>query len=93
MNKTSIPKLHSIKFKSGAFADEVIYPDKFWKGPRSDVPVINVLEGAAIANLRAVAIIGYEQDGTEYIASSMANPKEAAYLYARGHLDMLRRGD
>lgn len=90
-NKTSVPKLHSIKFKSGAFAgDDVVYPREF-RG--ENLPAINILEGAAMANLTDVVLIGYEPNGEEYIAGTMRCNKKAAYMFARGQFDMLRRGD
>ena len=89
--KTSIPKLHSIKFKEGAFAENVVYSAEF---PLAEyIPTINVLQGAILQNLRTVVLIGYDQSGHEYVAGSMKNPKEAAYLFGRGQLNMLRRGD
>jgi hypothetical protein len=89
--RASYPKLHSIKLKSGAFADNVVYPFDFERPDR--IPSINVLEGAIIENLRDVVLIGYTQDGQEYIAGSMKSPKEAAYMFARAHLNMLRQSD
>ena len=89
--RTSIPKLHSIKFKSGAFAENVSYPSQF-KTPKS-IPAINVLEGAIIEGLQDVVLIGYRQDGSEYIAGSFTDAKKAGYMFARGHLEMLRQSD
>jgi len=90
-NKTSIPKLHSIKFKTGPFVDNVIYPPEL-KRPEN-LPVLNILQGAAIQNLTDVVLFGYKQNGDEYCAGSMNNVKIAAYLFGRGQLDMLRHGD
>lgn len=89
--KTSIPKLHSYKPKTGRNAENVEFPEEFL--PAETIPVIAVLEGAAMANLRDVVLIGYEQDGTEYIAGSVRSPKDGAYMFARGQLNMLRAGD
>ena len=89
--KCSIPKLHSIKFKSGAFAEDVIFPCEFLSP--ENLPAINILEGAAVRNLRDIVLIGYEQDGTEHIAGSMRDPKKAAYMFGRGQLGMLRLAD
>lgn len=86
--KTSIPKLHSIKWKNGQLAENV-YTLNFGQ----DVPVINVLQGAAEEMLKTICIIGYDINNKEYIASSYKNPKDAAYLFGRGHLFMLREGD
>lgn len=94
MNKKSYPKLHSIKFKRGIYADNVIYPEAMHQQtPEIDIPAINVLEGAVIEKLRSVVIAGYTEQGKEYIASTYRNPKESAYLFSRGTLRMLRYGD
>ena len=86
--RTSTPKLHSIKFKSGATADNVHYL------PRDkDLPAINVLEGAIMENLQSVVLIGYDQNGNEYVASSFNSHKESAYLLARAHMRMLNLDD
>lgn len=77
--------------KSGAFSENVVFPDKFCHPDH--IPTINVLEGAIVANLQDVVLIGYTQDGEEYIAASMKSPKEAAYMFARAHLNMLRQSD
>jgi hypothetical protein len=86
--RTSIPKLHSIKFKNGATADNILYlpHDK-------DLPPINTLEAAIVANLRGVVLIGYDQNGNEYMACSLDSYKESAYLFARGHMHMLKLGN
>lgn len=89
--KVSIPKLHSIKFKNGAHAGNVVYPREFRIA--ESIPTINVLEGAILANLRDVVLIGYREDGSEYIAGSFTSPKEAAYMFGRGQLNMMRVGD
>lgn len=89
--KTTTPKLHSIKFKSGPYAENVVYPEQFPTAER--IPVSNVLHGAILAGLRDVVIMGYQQDGKEYIASSISNPKEASYMFGRGQLQCLREGD
>lgn len=90
MNKVSIPKLHSIKWKTGPLAENVTHigPDG-----KKDVPAMSVLQGAAEAMLYDLVLIGYDQDGQEYIAGTMANQQRAAYMFARGHLHMLRDAD
>jgi len=89
--KTSIPKLHSIRLKSGLFAENVVTTEKF--EPEGDISALQVLEAAIMANLRSVVLIGYDQDDNEYIAGTYVDPKQTAYLFGRGQLDMLRRGD
>lgn len=87
--RTSVPKLHSIKFKTGPMVDNVTHVGP----PNRDVPVINVLHGAAESMLREIVLIGYDVDGREYIAGSTSNAQRAAYMFARGHLNMLREAD
>lgn len=89
--KVSIPKLHSIKFKTGPFAENVDYPIEFERP--ENLPVVNVLQGAMLENLRSVVLVGYREDHSEYIAGTVRDPKIAAFMFSRGHLDMLRRGD
>lgn len=90
MIKTSIPKLHSIKFKDGAHAENVIH---LQSDSVIDIPVINVLEAAAKAMLQNVVLIGYDAEGYEYVAGSIADHQRAAYMFARGHLCVLRASD
>lgn len=87
--RTSVPKLHSIRFKTGPLAENVehICADD------TGVPVVNVLHGAAEAMLTDVVLIGYDADGQEYIAGSVGDPQRTAYMFARAHLNMLRHGD
>lgn len=87
MNKKSYPKLHSIKFKTGPFVDDVIFSSEF-KCP-DHLPAINILEGAILQNLQDVVLIGYGPDGSEYIATTMLNVKEASFMFGRGQLSML----
>lgn len=88
-HKTSIPKLHSIKWKDGVHAENVeFHPDRDRCGISADEILI-----AAIGKLHEVVIIGYEQDGYEYIAGNSATLKDAAYLFSRGQLTMLRYAD
>ena len=87
--RTTIPKLHSIRFKTGPLADNVDHI-----GPHNrDVPVINVLHGAATAMLTEVVLIGYDADGLEYVAGSTGSIERASYMFARGQLYMLREAD
>ena len=90
--KVSIPKLHSIKLKSGAYTENMIYPSEFNRVDKG-VPVINVLEGALLSNLTGVVLMGYDQDGEEYCATSSADAATNAYMFGRGELRMKRYGD
>lgn len=87
--RTSYPKLHSIKFKTGPIADNVVHVGPYDR----DIPVINVLQGAAQSMLTEVVVFGYDKDGYEYIASSTGDTQRVAYMFARGHLNMLRMSD
>ena len=90
MNKQSYPKLHSIKWKDGAHAENVICSK--YRG-NDHIPVRDVLIGAYEENLREVVVAGYNQDGEEIFFGSNPNCKEAAYLFSRGQLAMLRYAD
>lgn len=91
MNKTSIPKLHSIKFKDGALAENVVHPAELFIGV--DAHPMNVLNGAAEEMLTDVVLVGYDQFGREYVAGTPSDPARAAYMFSRGHLTMLRLSD
>lgn len=87
--KTSIPKLHKIKFKDGIFADNVVTSHNWHVG---NIRPLDVLKGAANANMNEVVLIGYDGDNQEYIASSVGIDR-TAYLFGRGLLQMLRYED
>lgn len=91
MHRVSIPKLHSIKWKTGPFAENIIHVNMTEE--RKDVPVINVLMGAAEENLYDIVIFGYNKHNEEFIATSTSNIQRAAYMFARGQLVMLRDAD
>lgn len=88
--KTSIPKLHSIKWKNGALADNV---EPLPNIQPHDIPVDNVLKGAWEANLKDVVLLGITEEGCEYIASATCKTERAAYMFSRGQLFMLRQAD
>jgi hypothetical protein len=89
MIKTSYPKLHSIKFKSGMFADNVaIMPLEYFKD--YEVQPINVLEGAIMENLDHVVVAGYDKSGKEYFAGTYRDNNEKAALYMKAFLYMVK---
>lgn len=90
--KTSVPRLRVKSFKTGVFAPNVVHPFDF-QGEEKDTPVLQVLQGAMLANLTDVVIMGFEPDGTEYIATSTTKAELGSYMYGRGQLFMLRLGD
>ena len=91
MNKTSIPKLHSIKWKSGAFAENVVCLDNYQQ--EDGTTVENVLRGAYEAGLRDIVVMGYKEDGSEYVAGSTKNVHKTHYMFSRGALIMMRQAD
>lgn len=91
MTKTSVPKLHSYKPKTGRNHESVVFPESF-QVPEN-IPAIAVLEGAAIANLSECVVFGYDQQGGEYIAGTSTDVQRAAYMFARGQLNMLGFSD
>lgn len=48
-----------------------------------DVPAERVLNGALKADLDRVVVMGYDQDGNEYFASSMADGADVVWLAER----------
>jgi hypothetical protein len=63
--KKSIPKLHSVKWKYMENIEMTPYAEKSWAAEPRDV-----LSGAYNANLKEVYIMGKEQGGEFYFASS-----------------------
>jgi hypothetical protein len=59
-------------------ADIINFPDK---GTFGEVPVEEVLKGSE--KLQMVTIMGYDQDGNEYFASSSADIQEVYWLLGR----------
>lgn len=90
--KTSVPRLRIKAFKHGVFAPNVVHPFEH-DGDGKDTPVLQVLQGAMLANLTDIVIMGFEEDGSEYCASSSHKADLCAYMFGRGQLIMLRQGD
>lgn len=82
--KTSIPKLHSIKWKNGLQAENVHIINH-----NMDIPVDRVLSGAYSEGLREVVLFGYDQNGGEYIASSSTSKEKSAFMFGRGQLFLM----
>jgi hypothetical protein len=59
-------------------ADIINFPDK---GTFGEVPVEDVMKGASL--LQMVIIMGYDQDGNEYFATSSADIHECYWLTGR----------
>ena len=59
-------------------ADIINFPDK---GTLGEVPVEEVLKGCQ--KLQMVTIMGYDQDGNEYFASSCGDIQEVYWLLGR----------
>lgn len=72
MIKTSIPKLHSIKWKNGAAAQNVV-PIAVTQD--TVLPKDRVFGAAYTANLSEVVIVGRDDDGELYVASTHGVPK------------------
>ena len=56
---------------------------------RLDVPVDRVIEGAIKTGLKSVIIIGYDEDGEEYFASSIADGGTVMFLLERAKFKLL----
>ena len=57
-----------------------------------DLPVDRVLDGAK-DRLESVVIIGYDKDGAEYFASSIADGGDVMWLLERCKLKLMRTVD
>lgn len=55
-----------------------------------DIPAQRVLEAALEADLDAVVVIGYNKDGEEHFASSMADGGDVLWLLRRCEQELLR---
>lgn len=60
---------------------------------RLDIPAERVLNGAAEAKLERVVVLGYDADGEEYFASSIADGGSVLWLLERLKLRLLRTGE
>lgn len=87
--KTSIPKLHSIRWKGDGHLNENV---AVLDVERKILPY-DVLVGAYLEDLREIVLIGYDQNGREFIAGSSPDVQRAQYLFQRGSLAMLRMAD
>ena len=54
---------------------------------RLDVPVERILDGAQ--GLASIVIMGYDQEGNEYFASSIASGDEVLWLMERSKMKLL----
>ena len=52
-----------------------------------DVPVERILDGAQ--GLASIVVMGYDQDGNEYFASSIASGDEVLWLMERSKMKLL----
>lgn len=59
---------------------------------RLDLPADRVLEGA-IGQMKGVVLIGFDQDGNEYFASTYADGGTVMWLLERCKLQLMRQVD
>ncbi len=60
---------------------------------RLDVPAERVLNAALKADLKSIIIAGYDSDGGEYFASSLADGGDALWLMERFKMALLQKVD
>lgn len=60
---------------------------------RLDIPPERVLKGALEADLTEVVVVGYDKDGNEYFAASMAGGGDALWHLERAKLKLLKVSD
>lgn len=56
---------------------------------RLDVPAERVLDNAQIARLTSVVVVGYDEEGEEYFASSIADGGSVLWLLERAKKKLL----
>lgn len=63
-----------------------------WKGVTTEnIPPERVLNAALSSELTDVVVLGYDSDGQEYFASSIANGPDVLWLLERLKLKLLKR--
>ncbi len=60
---------------------------------RLDMDAVQVMAAAAEHGLMAVVVVGYDADGEEYFASSVADGADALWLLERCKTALLSMGD
>ena len=60
---------------------------------RLDVPAERVLRAALEAGIESVVIAGYDAEGGEYFASSLADGGDALWLMERFKMALLQKAD
>lgn len=64
-----------------------------WRGvTRLDLPVDQVLGAAKDEGLKCVVVLGYDSDGAEYFASSIADGADVMWLLERLKMQLLTTG-
>lgn len=84
MNKVSIPKLHSIRMKNHYNVEWLAIPTRHNIDPQT------VLLGALNERMQDVVIVGYDRDGQEFFASSMADGADALWHLERAKHKLMR---
>lgn len=69
--------------------DKVVYPSFV---TRLDIPAERVIGAAAAAGLTNVVVLGYDEDGDEYFASSYASGAEVVWLLERCKFKLMQIG-
>lgn len=61
-----------------------------WRGiTRHDLPVEQILDAAGAAGLRVAVVLGYDANGKEYFASTVADGADVVWLLERCKLQLL----
>jgi methylmalonyl-CoA mutase cobalamin-binding subunit len=60
---------------------------------RLDIPAERILKAAIERSLESVVISGYDKDGNEYFASSLADGADALWILERCKKKLLEIGD
>jgi hypothetical protein len=60
---------------------------------RLDVPVERIINAAMEADLESIVIVGYDKDGEQYFASSIADGGTILWLFEKAKKDLLAIGE
>lgn len=85
--KTSIPKLHSIRYKD---RENVV---NLYEYTNDEVPPNDVLMGVINAQMDVVVVIGYTKEGGEYFASSTGNHETTNWLLDVAKMRLMKTYD
>lgn len=88
--KTSVPKLRSIKWKSGIDSPNVTH---IHEHRHDKIPIENVFAGAINAGCYEVFVCGYDRNEELYMAASTGNKERVIYMLELAKIALLSRDE